>query len=139
IMCLEAEVRMRSAAILLGTALAVVASLTAACGQAQPTASTTARAPATLCPTKHSRPAGTTLTIKKADNGGILCATVGERVLVLLTGTMARKWSPIEAGSAALTPAASGELALRVGVTGASFIAAHPGSARISSARVGCK
>jgi hypothetical protein len=134
----ESEVSMRSAA-LLGTALATVASLTAACGQAQPTVPTTARTHATSCPTKHTNPAGSTLTIKNADNGRILCATVGERVLVFLTGTMARKWSPIKADSAALTPAASGELALRVGVTGASFIAAHPGSARISSARVGCK
>lgn len=130
---------MRSATLFLGTALAAVASLTAACGQAQPTAPTMARTPATSCPTSQASPAGTTLTIKNADNGRILCATVGERVLVFLTGTMGRKWSPIEAGSAALTPAASGELALRVGVTGASFIAAHPGSARISSARVGCK
>jgi hypothetical protein len=138
-MRLESEVTMRSAAILLGTALAAAASLTAACGQAQPTAPTTARTPATGCPTKPASPAGATLTIKNADNGRILCAAVGERVLVFLTGTMARKWSPIEADSAALTPAASGELALRVGVTGASFIAAHPGSARISSARMGCK
>lgn len=130
---------MRSAAILLGTALAAVASLTAACGHAQQTAPMTARLPTTSCPTKHASPAGKTLTIRNADNGRILCARVGERVLVFLTGTMARKWSPIEAGSAALTPAASGELALRVGVTGASFIAAHPGSARISSARVGCQ
>jgi len=130
---------MRSAAILLGTALAGVASLTVACGQAHPTAQTRERTPATSCPTKHATPAGTALTIKNADNGRILCATVGERVLVFLTGTMARKWSPIEAGSNALTPAASGELALRVGVTGASFIAAHPGAARISSTRAGCK
>lgn len=130
---------MRSAAILLGTALAAAASLTAACGLAQPTAPTTARTPATSCPAKHASPAGTTLTIKNADNGRILCATVGERVLVFLTGTMARKWSPIEVGSDALTPTTSGELALRVGVTGASFIGAHPGSARISSARAGCK
>jgi hypothetical protein len=129
---------MRSAAVLLGTALAAVAGLTAGCGQAQPTVPTTARTLATSCLAKHVSPAGTTLTIKNVDNGRILCATVGERVLVFLTGTMARKWSPIVADSAALTPAASGELALRVGVTGASFIAAHPGSARISSARVGC-
>ena len=135
---LESEVSVRSAAILLGTALAAVASL-AACGQAQPAAPTTARRPANNCSAQHASPAGTTVTIKNADNGRISCATVGERVLVFLTGTMACKWSPIEAGSAALTPAASGELALRVGVTGASFIAAHPGSARITSARVGCK
>src|SRR5215469_4064357 len=101
---------MRSSAILLGTALAAVASFTSACGQAQPTAPTTARTPATSCPTEQASPDGKALIIKNADNGRILCARVGERVLVFLTGTMARKWSPIEAGagSAALTPAASG-------------------------------
>jgi hypothetical protein len=136
---LEPEVSMRSAAILLGTMLAGAVGLTAACSQPQATAPTMVRTAATSCPAAPASPAGTTLTIKNADNGRILCAAVGERVLVFLAGTMAHKWSPIKADSAALAPAASGDLALRVGVTGASFMAAHPGSARISSAKLGCK
>lgn len=130
---------MHSAAMLLGTMLAGATGLTAACSQPQPTAPTTAGTAARSCPAAPESLTGTTLIIKNADNGRILCAAVGERVLVFLAGTMAHKWSPIKADSAALAPAASGDLTLRVGVTGASFMAEHPGSAEISSVKLGCK
>ena len=80
-----------------------------------------------------------TLTISNADNGAVLCVRVGDHVAVFLSGTLARKWAPIHSDSRALTPEANGRLALRVGWTGASFTAAHPGSARITSTRSACK
>ena len=78
------------------------------------------------------------LTITGAESGASFCVTRGTNVVVFLKGTPARKWSPIHASSGVLRPSANGELALALGVTGASFEAARPGTAVITSGRPAC-
>jgi hypothetical protein len=117
--------------------------LAAGCGQSR-AAPAPHRAAAARCATpatpatSSGRPAAT-LTINDADNGAVLCARVGAQLMVFLSGTLTRKWMPIHSSSTALTPEPNGQLALKVGVTGAFFAAAHAGTARISSTRSGCK
>lgn len=83
-------------------------------------------------------PAGTSLTLTSADSGKTYCVGLGTTVLVYLKGTLDRRWTPIRVSSSALRPAASGHLALALGVTGASFVAARAGEAVISSTRPVC-
>ena len=78
------------------------------------------------------------LTLTATDNYKTFCVAKGAKISVFLKGTPARKWSPIHASSSVLKPAANGELALALGVTGASFLAAEPGTATITSARPVC-
>jgi hypothetical protein len=78
------------------------------------------------------------VTITAADNYKTLCVTQGAKLAVFLKGTPDRKWAPIHASSSVLKPSANGELALAMGVTGASFLAAGPGTASITSARPVC-
>ena len=109
-------------------------------GAAPPAPSSSATAgpgPSALCaggrPARHAR-----LTITGADSGSSFCVTRGTNVTVFLKGTPARKWSPIKAAGSALRPSASGELALALGVTGASFAAVRSGTAIITSGRPAC-
>lgn len=76
--------------------------------------------------------------LRNASNGGVLCLRPGQRVLVFLTGSPQRRWAAVRSDSAALAPAASGEMMLRLGVTGAAFAAARPGIAHLTSARATC-
>jgi hypothetical protein len=93
--------------------------------------------PSALCP--GGRPAThPRLTITGADSGSSFCVTRGTNVTVFLKGTPARKWSPIKATGNALRPSANGELALALGVTGASFAAVEPGTTIITSGRPAC-
>lgn len=78
------------------------------------------------------------VTITYADNGRTMCVRRGTAVLVYLKGTLANRWSPIHASNDALTPHANGRLMLRAGVTGASFLAAHPGTATLRSFQQPC-
>jgi hypothetical protein len=78
------------------------------------------------------------ITITYADNGRTLCVRRGTAVQVYLKGTPANRWSAIHATGDALTPHANGRLMLPVGVTGASFLAAHPGAAVIRSFQQPC-
>ena len=80
----------------------------------------------------------TSITITYADNGQTLCVRRGAAVQVYLRGTTTNRWSPIHATGDALTPHANGRLMLMVGVTGASFLAAHPGTAAIRSFQQSC-
>jgi hypothetical protein len=90
--------------------------------------------------TCHGSPAARahSLTITAAGNYKTFCVTKGTKISVFLKGTPDRKWAPIHASSGVLRPAANGELALAMGVTGASFLAAEPGTATITSARPVC-
>jgi hypothetical protein len=63
---------------------------------------------------------------------------VGQQVIVYLNGSSAHMWAPIHSDSSDLKPTANGHLMLRLGVTGAAFIAARPGIAHITSARPVC-
>jgi len=59
-------------------------------------------------------------------------------VIVYLNGSPAHMWAPIHSDSSDLKPTANGHLMLRLGVTGAAFIAVRPGIAHITSARPVC-
>lgn len=78
------------------------------------------------------------LALRNDSNGGVICVWTGQRVLVYLTGSPQRRWAAVRSDSPALAPAASGEMMLRLGVTGAAFAAARPGIAHLVSARATC-
>jgi hypothetical protein len=78
------------------------------------------------------------ITITYADNGRTLCVRRGTAVQVFLRGTTTNRWSAIHASGDALVPHANGRLMLALGVTGASFLAAHPGTATIRSFQQPC-
>jgi hypothetical protein len=78
------------------------------------------------------------MTITYADNGRTLCVRRGTAVQVFLKGTPTNRWSAIHASGDALAPHADGRLMLQVGVTGASFLAAHPGTATLRSFQQPC-
>jgi hypothetical protein len=79
------------------------------------------------------------ITITYADNGRTLCVRPGTAVQVYLKGTATNRWSAIHTtNEAVLTPRTNGRLMLMVGVTGASFLAAHPGTATIRSFQQPC-
>lgn len=119
----------------------------AGCGHAATTGATTA---ATSTPSARATPASTAspgapggtadcarvrLTITNTDNNKTLCVTTGTIISVFLHGTLSDKWTAIRSGSAVLTPHADPAMTLQVGVTGASFDAASPGTVMITSAR----
>jgi hypothetical protein len=79
-----------------------------------------------------------TVYVSASDNGKTLCVRRGVGVLVTLHGSPADKWAPIHASSAALSRRANGRLALPVGMTGAYFVAVHPGVSVITSSRAVC-
>ena len=131
---------MRGASLLAATVIIGLSGLTAACGQQQAAARPADRAGTAKCAAAASLSSpGATLTIDNADNGTVVCVPVGAHVIVFLSGTQARKWTPIRSDSGALRSQPSGVLALRIGVTGAFFAAAHHGIARITSTRPGCQ
>lgn len=78
------------------------------------------------------------ITITYADNGRTLCVRRGTAVQVFLKGTPTNRWSAIHASNAVLKPHANGRMTLALGVTGASFLAARPGTAAITSSRQVC-
>ena len=74
------------------------------------------------------------ITITYADNGRTLCVRPGTAVQVYLKGTAVSRWLPIHTSNkSVLAPHANGRLMLVAGVTGASFLAVHRGTATISS------
>ena len=83
-------------------------------------------------------PRASVITLTSADNGRSVCVRRGTTVQVFLRGTKASRWSAIRASSGALQPRANGHLLLALGVTGVSFVAAHPGTASITSTRQAC-
>jgi hypothetical protein len=83
-------------------------------------------------------PAGGTLTLGSRDNRATFCVRVGQLVVVYLNGSPTHMWAPIHSDSSDLKPTANGHLMLRLGVTGAAFIAVRPGIAHITSARPVC-
>jgi hypothetical protein len=78
------------------------------------------------------------ITLTNADNGRLVCVRRGTAVLVYLRGTQASRWSVIHASSGVLQPRANGHGLLPAGVTGASFVAARPGTAAVASFRLVC-
>jgi hypothetical protein len=133
----------RSASLLMVAVMIGAGGLAAGCGPSPPPTTASRRAAAPRCATPADSPSSArpdaTLTINNADNGEVFCLKAGGHLMVFLGGTLARKWMPIHSSSTVLIPAPNGGLALKVGVTGAFFAAAHAGTARISSTRSGCK
>ena len=76
--------------------------------------------------------------LTNADNGRLVCVRRGTAVLVHLRGTQASRWSVIHTSSGVLQPHANGHGLLALAVTGASFVAARPGTALITSTRQAC-
>jgi len=133
----------RSVPFLAAVAAIGAAAVVSACGQSSVgnTQGTPPATPATVSGACHraiQATPGRTLMLGNGDNGKAFCVKGGSAVLVILRGTPTRKWTPIHASSRALTPRGNGRLALVLGATGASFLAAHPGIAVISSARPLC-
>jgi hypothetical protein len=144
---------MRSVPVLVAMALGAVL-LASGCGQqhagtpAGPPLSPPASAPPVPSPVpgdpgaaschNGSPTRATSITITYADNGQTLCVRQGTAVQVYLKGTQANRWSAIHASGDALIPHASGQLMLALGVTGASFLAAHPGTATLRSFQQPC-
>ena len=139
-------------AVSLVAVMALAAAVTSACGQVQapgngaagqaspstvstPVSATTASGG---CQPNPGAVSGGAITVGTGDNGKVLCVKQGTGVMVILRGTLARKWTPIQVSSTALTPRANGGLTLVVGATGAYFTAARAGTSIISSARPAC-
>ena len=85
-----------------------------------------------------AQPVTGVLTLGNQNNGGTFCVRPGERVMVYLRSTLGRPWAEIRSDSAALAAVPSGLLSLPVGVTGAAFLAARPGTAHVTSDRPVC-
>ena len=149
---------MRSVSVLAAVVLGAVA-LLAGCGQQHagtPAGPPLARAPSPLPAGASSPPLASSplplpppgtchggraprlrvITLTNADNGRSVCVRRGTAVQVYLRGTRASRWSVIRASSAVLESRANGHGLLALGVTGASFVAAHPGTASITSVRM---
>lgn len=133
--------------------VALAAAVTSACGQEQAPGNGAAGqvSPSTNPSTVSAAPvsggcqqgtgavsAGGAITVGTGDNGKVLCVKRGTGIMVILRGTLARKWIPIQASSTALTPGPNGRLTLMVGATGAYFTAARAGTSVITSARPAC-
>ena len=74
------------------------------------------------------------ITVTYADNGRTLCVRPGTAVQVYLKGAATNRWSAIHTSNeAVLAPHANGRLMVMVGVTGASFLAVHRGTATLTS------
>lgn len=133
---------MRSARGFAVAVIIMVAAVVAGCGQ-QHAGGNAGAAPVTAPPSDCGQasptvPPKNTLAIVNRDNGASLCVMRGTHVLVLLKGSPSHKWGPVKVSSTALAPRANGHLMLARGVTGASFIAARPGVAVITSVRPVC-
>lgn len=94
--------------------------------------------PGTAATCGSAAPPVSLITVTYADNGRTLCVRPGTTVQVYLQGTPTNRWSPIHASGGVLTPRAHGRLMLRLGVTGASFLADHAGTATIRAFQQPC-
>ena len=140
---------MHSVPALVAAALGVMV-LASGCGQQhqgtpagppQPVSATAAPLPGdpgTAARCGSAAPPISLITITYADNGRTLCVRRGTAVQVYLTGSPANRWMAVHASGDALVPHAHGRLMLKPGMTGASFLAAHPGTATITSIREPC-
>src|SRR5258708_5421263 len=142
---------MRSVPVFMAAALGAVV-LAAGCGQqhagtpAGPPLSSSSGAPmpspvpgdAGAASCGRAAPPIALITITYADNGRTLCVRRDTAVQVFLKGTPTNRWSAIHASNDVLTPHANGRLTLALGATGASFLAAPPGTATVRSFQQPC-
>lgn len=122
-----------------GPPLSESSSAAASSSSAAPVPSPVPGVPGTTAKCGSAAPPISLITITYADNGRTLCVRPGTAVQVYLKGAATNKWSPIRTSNkAVLAPHASGRLMVMVGVTGASFLAAQPGTATIRSFQQPC-
>ncbi|HLX51442.1 MAG TPA: hypothetical protein VKS82_24205 [Streptosporangiaceae bacterium] len=130
-----------SVAAILGT-MAVIAGCghtgANASGAAGAGGSSSPAAAASSSPSGGVPVSGKNVTLSAAQNGKIYIVQKGTTLFVFLRGTPTQMWKPIRSSSESLKPAANGRLALMLGETAASFVAATPGTAVISSTRALC-
>jgi hypothetical protein len=145
-----------------GLATCLVAAVTVGCGTvqaAQPGSATHTAAPATAgttsgqpgAPTaggasartpsgcRGAGPAVKTLVITLAGNGKTFCVRAGGKLSVYLRSADSHLWLRPLASSSALVPKPNPAGTLARGVTGASFAAARPGQALVTSVRPPCQ
>jgi hypothetical protein len=77
-------------------------------------------------------------TVTEADSGHTYCISRSARLEVYLHGTPQDRWPPITLEGDALRRIPSGKGMLGLGVTGGFFIAAHLGTASLTSTRHPC-
>jgi hypothetical protein len=110
----------------------------AASGSPSPAAAAGAPAAAACGAATPTAPPDRTLTLSAGDSGRSFCIKPGVGVLIYLKGTQTSKWAALQSSSPAMVATANGHLALQLGVTGGYFVAAHPGTAAITSSRSPC-
>jgi hypothetical protein len=104
---------------------------------ASPAASASAPAAAD-CGTATPK-AGNLVTLTSGDNGEKLCVNLGTTVEVLLQGTPADKWKPIDSSSELiLAPKLEPGMTIPAGWTGAAFEAIRSGTAYAGSLKYPC-
>lgn len=140
--------RLRMRGVLAVAAVVIGASaVTAACGQQRAGSAGSAASAAAGASTRSAvacaRPPRQVsqahpLTLTDRDNGKTVCLPQGAGLFVFLHGSMTRWWSPIKSNSPALAARANGRMMLALGVTGAYFVAARPGTATVTSAKSIC-
>ncbi|MFE1291569.1 hypothetical protein [Streptomyces sp. NPDC058751] len=135
-------------------ALAALALLLAGCGtqgggdagtggtvSPSPPGSTTSPPGGTVSPSPSSpsRPdcAAPDADLGAADTGRTYCLAPGETIRVLLDGTTARPWKPVETDGSGLEATNSG-VVLRPGDASAAYRAVSPGTVRLTSSRPSC-
>ena len=115
-----------------------VTALATACGQQQagsaPGGQGTPSVPSSVSPGGRTP----VLTLSAVDTGRSYRVRPGTGVLIYLKGTPANMWTRPRSDSPALAPRANGHLMLALGVTGAYFVAVHPGTATITATRHLC-
>lgn len=83
-------------------------------------------------------PGQRTVSLTSADNHGSFCVPRGTGVFVFLHESTHLPWTPIRSSSAVLEPRPNGALSLARGVTGAFFLAAQAGTAKLTSSEPRC-
>jgi len=92
-----------------------------------------ARSASTKCVHPRRGSERTTIMLTNSANKKVLCVLPGVGVFITLHGTPHALWTAVASSSAALQPRPNGALSLPVGVTGAFFVAAAPGTAKLTS------
>jgi hypothetical protein len=122
----------------LRTAAALGAATLALAGCAHASAHASARASTPPPRPAACASAATTARITVADDHTTVCLAAGGTLDVFLSSTPERKWAPVTLDGTALAARPSGVGALAIGVTGAFYRAAGPGTAHLTSSRLAC-
>jgi hypothetical protein len=140
----------RTAMVKLAAGL-VIAGLAAGCGTQAAGGGSGSHAPGSHAPGSHAHATSTkcvhprrgsertTITLTNSANKKVLCVLSGVGVFIALHGTPKALWTAVASSSPALQPRPNGALSLPVGVTGAFFVAAAPGTAKLTSTLRPCR